>query len=180
MRIISKTIYLSSVFFLVYPTASFASLSSEYASLVDTSQNQTFESRPQAAAIPKRPVPSSFAGLVLQRQEPLKYYPKFANVKFIVGDGELDFGYTQMICASKPVMFITVVRPGISKMTNALMTANLFVTVSIPISGVRTTAIMLHPVLCRSIRLIRVLINRLSINPAKRIISVLVRNLATV
>ena len=42
MRIISKTIYLSSVFFLVYPTASFASLSSEYASLVDTSQNQTF------------------------------------------------------------------------------------------------------------------------------------------
>lgn len=86
----------------------------------------------------------------------------------------------QMICASKPVMFITVVRPGISKMTNALMTANLFVTVSIPISGVRTTAIMLHPVLCRSIRLIRVLINRLSINPAKRIISVLVRNLATV
>ena len=37
MRIISKTIYLSSVFFLVYPTASFASLSSEYASLVDTS-----------------------------------------------------------------------------------------------------------------------------------------------
>ena len=44
----------------------------------------------------------------------------------------------QMICASKPVMFITVVRPGISKMTNALMTANLFVTVSIPISGVRT------------------------------------------
>ena len=95
MRIISKTIYLSSVFFLVYPMASFASLSSEYASLVDTSQNQTFESRPQAAAIPKRPVPSSFAGLVLQRQEPLKYYPKFANVKFIVGDGELDFGYTE-------------------------------------------------------------------------------------
>ena len=95
MRIISKTIYLSSVFFSVYPTASFASLSSAYASLVDTSQNQTFESRPQAAAIPKRPVPSSFAGLVLQRQEPLKYYPKFANVKFIVGDGELDFGYTE-------------------------------------------------------------------------------------
>ena len=95
MKKLSKTLLMSPAVSLVLPAAFFVSFNSAYASLVDTSQNQTFESRPQAAAIPKRPVPSSFAGLVLQRQEPLKYYPKFANVKFIVGDGELDFGYTE-------------------------------------------------------------------------------------
>ena len=95
MKKLSKTLLMPPAVSLVLPAALFVSFNSAYASLVDTSQNQTFESRPQAAAIPKRPVPSSFAGLVLQRQEPLKYYPKFANVKFIVGDGELDFGYTE-------------------------------------------------------------------------------------
>jgi len=48
MCIISKTIYLSSFFSLVYPTASFALLKPAYASLVDTSQNQPLESEPLA------------------------------------------------------------------------------------------------------------------------------------
>ena len=85
MRIISKTIYLSSVFSLVYPMATFASLSSGYASLVDTSQNQTFESRPQAAAISKRPVSSSFI--------------KLAAVHFITNDNALNFGNQEFLPA---------------------------------------------------------------------------------
>jgi len=46
MKIISKYVLLSSAFSLVMPMTAFASLSSAYASLVDTSQNQTFESEP--------------------------------------------------------------------------------------------------------------------------------------
>lgn len=46
MKIISKTILLSSAFSLVLPQASLAFLSSAYASLVDTSPNQAVESRP--------------------------------------------------------------------------------------------------------------------------------------
>ena len=74
MKIISKSLLWSSAISLVLPQAAFASLSSAYASLVDTSQNQAFESEPQAAANSKRPVSSSF---------------KLAAVHFITKNGQL-------------------------------------------------------------------------------------------
>ncbi len=77
MKIISKSLLWSSAFSLVLPQTAFASLSSAYASLVDTSQNQAFESEPQAAANSKRPVSSSF---------------KLAAVHFITKNGQLSFG----------------------------------------------------------------------------------------
>ena len=72
MKVISKIIY-ASVFSLVIPAILPACLPSAYASLVDTSQNQAFESKP------------SFAGLELESPKPLKFFTKVANVKFIVG-----------------------------------------------------------------------------------------------
>ena len=50
MKKLSKTLLMSPAVSLVLPAAFFVSFNSAYASLVDTSQNQTFESRPQAAA----------------------------------------------------------------------------------------------------------------------------------
>ncbi len=58
MKKLSKTLLMSPAVSLVLPAALFVSFNSAYASLVDTSQNQTFESRPQAAAVSKRPVSS--------------------------------------------------------------------------------------------------------------------------
>ncbi len=77
MKIISKPYQLSLAFSLVLPLTIFAFLSSAYAFLVDTSQNQAFESRPQAAANSKRPV--SFPAF------------KLASVNFITGGGNLVF-----------------------------------------------------------------------------------------
>ena len=68
---------------LVLPAALFVSFNSAYASLVDTSQNQTFESRPQAAAVSKRPVSSPFI--------------KLAAVHFIANDGNLSFGNQEFL-----------------------------------------------------------------------------------
>ena len=68
---------------LVLPAALFVSFNSAYASLVDTSQNQTFESRPQAAASSKRPVSSPFI--------------KLAAVHFIANDGNLSFGNQEFL-----------------------------------------------------------------------------------
>ncbi len=67
MKIISKSFLLSSVVSLVLPQTSFASLSSAYASLVDTSQNQAFESKPAQSL-------------------------KLAAVHFITNDGGVRFG----------------------------------------------------------------------------------------
>ena len=67
MKIISKSLLWSSAFSLVLPQTAFASLSSAYASLVDTSQNQAFESRPAQ-------------------------FLKLAAVHFITNDGGLKFG----------------------------------------------------------------------------------------
>ncbi len=67
MKIISKSLLWSSAFSLVLPQAAFASLSSAYASLVDTSQNQAFESKPAQ-------------------------FLKLAAVHFITNDGGLKFG----------------------------------------------------------------------------------------
>ena len=50
MKKLSKTLLMSPAVSVVLPAALFVSFNSAYASLVDTSQNQTFESRPQAAA----------------------------------------------------------------------------------------------------------------------------------
>ena len=71
MKIISNTICLS-VFSLVCPAIPFASLPSAYASLVDTSQNQTFESEPA----------HSF---------------KLAAVHFITNDNALNFGNQEFL-----------------------------------------------------------------------------------
>ena len=57
MKKLSKTLLMSPAVSLVLPAVFFVSFNSAYASLVDTSQNQTFESRPQAAAVSKRPDP---------------------------------------------------------------------------------------------------------------------------
>ena len=67
MKIISKSLLWSSAFSLVLPQTAFASLSSAYASLVDTSQNQAFESKPAQ-------------------------FLKLAAVHFIANDGGLKFG----------------------------------------------------------------------------------------
>ena len=67
MKIISKSLLWSSAFSLVLPQAAFASLSSAYASLVDTSQNQAFESEPAQ-------------------------FLKLAAVHFITKNGQLSFG----------------------------------------------------------------------------------------
>ena len=67
MKIISKSLLWSSAFSLVLPQTAFASLSSAYASLVDTSQNQAFESEPAQ-------------------------FLKLAAVHFITNDGGLKFG----------------------------------------------------------------------------------------
>ena len=67
MKIISKSLLWSSAFSLVLPQAAFASLSSAYASLVDTSQNQAFESKPAQ-------------------------FLKLAAVHFITKNGQLSFG----------------------------------------------------------------------------------------
>ena len=83
MKKLSKTLLMSPAVSLVLPAALFVSFNSAYASLVDTSQNQTFESRPQAAAISKRPVSSPFI--------------KLAAVHFIANDGNLSFGNQEFL-----------------------------------------------------------------------------------
>ena len=83
MKKLSKTLLMSPAVSLVLPAAFFVSFNSAYASLVDTSQNQTFESRPQAAAISKRPVSSPFI--------------KLAAVHFIANDGNLSFGNQEFL-----------------------------------------------------------------------------------
>ena len=83
MKKLSKTLLMSPAVSLVLPAALFVSFNSAYASLVDTSQNQTFESRPQAAAVSKRPVSSPFI--------------KLAAVHFIANDGNLSFGNQEFL-----------------------------------------------------------------------------------
>ena len=83
MKKLSKTLLMSPAVSLVLPAAFFVSFNSAYASLVDTSQNQTFESRPQAAASSKRPVSSPFI--------------KLAAVHFIANDGNLSFGNQEFL-----------------------------------------------------------------------------------
>ena len=83
MKKLSKTLLMSPAVSLVLPASLFVSFNSAYASLVDTSQNQTFESRPQAAAISKRPVSSPFI--------------KLAAVHFIANDGNLSFGNQEFL-----------------------------------------------------------------------------------
>ena len=83
MKKLSKTLLMSPAVSLVLPAAFFVSFNSAYASLVDTSQNQTFESRPQAAAVSKRPVSSPFI--------------KLAAVHFIANDGNLSFGNQEFL-----------------------------------------------------------------------------------
>ena len=83
MKKLSKTLLMSPAVSLVLPAALFVSFNSAYASLVDTSQNQTFESRPQAAASSKRPVSSPFI--------------KLAAVHFIANDGNLSFGNQEFL-----------------------------------------------------------------------------------
>ena len=82
MKRISNTLFLP-LFSLVSATSSYAAIISSSASLVDTSQNQAFESRPQAAAISKRPVSSSFI--------------KLAAVHFITNDNTLNFGNQEFL-----------------------------------------------------------------------------------
>ena len=72
---INSKIILVSVFSLVMPAFSYASLGTEYASLLDNSQSQAFESKPSAL------------GPVLPDQGSLKDYPKIASVRFIT-DGK--------------------------------------------------------------------------------------------
>ena len=83
MKKLSKTLLMSPAVSLVLPASLFVSFNSAYASLVDTSQNQTFESRPQAAAVSKRPVSSPFI--------------KLAAVHFIANDGNLSFGTQEFL-----------------------------------------------------------------------------------
>ena len=83
MKKLNKTLLMSPAVSLVLPAALFVSFNSAYASLVDTSQNQTFESRPQAAAVSKRPVSSPFI--------------KLAAVHFIANDGNLSFGNQEFL-----------------------------------------------------------------------------------
>jgi len=83
MKKLNKTLLMSPAVSLVLPASLFVSFNSAYASLVDTSQNQTFESRPQAAAVSKRPVSSPFI--------------KLAAVHFIANDGNLSFGNQEFL-----------------------------------------------------------------------------------
>lgn len=76
MKISEKTILISSVKVFLLPTFLCLSHNSAYASLTNITQNQTFESRPQAAIYSKRPVSLT----------------KLAAVHFITNDGQLNFG----------------------------------------------------------------------------------------
>ena len=97
MKRISNTLFLP-LFSLVSATNSYAAIISSSASLVDTSQNQTFESEPPAL------------GSVFPDLEPAHSF-KLAAVHFITNDNALDFnqsfkadelcqslGYRQVVC----------------------------------------------------------------------------------
>ena len=85
MKRISNTLFLP-LFSLVSATSSYAAISSSSASLVDTSQNQTFESEPPAL------------GSVFPDLEPAHSF-KLAAVHFITNDNALNFGNQEFLPA---------------------------------------------------------------------------------
>lgn len=126
---LSKTLLMSPAVSLVLPASLFVSFNSAYASLVDTSQNQTFESRPQAAAVSKRPVSSPFI--------------KLAAVHFIANDGNLSFGNQEFlpedICKQGGYTH-KAVPPDMSRARPVPKTVLMSKTASTPTPGARTTA----------------------------------------
>ena len=98
MKKLSKTLLMSPAVSLVLPAALFVSFNSAYASLVDTSQNQTFESRPQAAAVSKRPVSSPFIKLAAVHFLGNDWKTSFGNQEFLPEDICKQGGYTHKGC----------------------------------------------------------------------------------
>ena len=98
MKKLSKTLLMSPAVSLVLPAAFFVSFNSAYASLVDTSQNQTFESRPQAAAVSKRPVSSPFIKLAAVHFLGNDWKTSFGNQEFLPEDICKQGGYTHKGC----------------------------------------------------------------------------------
>ena len=98
MKKLSKTLLMSPAVSLVLPAALFVSFNSAYASLVDTSQNQTFESRPQAAASSKRPVSSPFIKLAAVHFLGNDWKTSFGNQEFLPEDICKQGGYTHKGC----------------------------------------------------------------------------------
>ena len=103
MKKLSKTLLMSPAVSLVLPASLFVSFNSAYASLVDTSQNQTFESWPQTLSLE---LPD--AGSVS-----VKNFPKLASVHFLTEPNSKvqvfedtsvqnckDLGYTKTSCSS--------------------------------------------------------------------------------